>query len=121
MHTEFTLDSLRTAVKRVGASIRWFSNKVCSTLEAFETPKEAEKRRRRAAREGSSTSKERQPKEFGLERYKLHAIGDYVEQICLFGTLDNYNTQPVRCQNGPAIVQFMKLIFNRHRVNKGIG
>jgi hypothetical protein len=83
------------AIKRVGESIRWFANKVCGDIEAFETPKEADKRRRKAAREGSNTSKERQPKEFGLERYKLHAIGDYVEHVQLFGTLDNYNTQPV--------------------------
>ena len=85
------------AVKCVGESIRWFSNNVCAEIEAFETPKEAEKRRRKAARQGSSTSKEKQPRDFGLERYKLHALGDYVEHVQLFGTLDNYNTQPVCC------------------------
>jgi hypothetical protein len=95
MHTESTLDCLQGAIKRVGESIRWFANKVCLNIEAFETPKEAEKRRRRAAKEGHSTPREKQKKDFGLEKIKLHAIGDYVEQVRLLGTLDNYSTQPV--------------------------
>jgi len=34
-------------------------------------------------------------KKFSLETYKLHALGDYVQQICLFGPTDLYSTQIV--------------------------
>ena len=32
---------------------------------------------------------------FNLRTYKLHALGDYVKTIRLFGTTDNYSTQVV--------------------------
>ena len=37
----------------------------------------------------------RKTKTFNLQTYKLHALGDYVEQIRLYGTTDSYSTQPV--------------------------
>jgi hypothetical protein len=93
--TDFTLDDLHTYLKRLGQSIRWFSTKVCGEIEAFETPREAAKRMRKALRQGGKVSKEKQPRQFGLEKYKLHALGDYVEHVKMFATLDNYNTQMV--------------------------
>ena len=35
------------------------------------------------------------PKVLNLRTYKLHALGDYVVQIRMFGTTDSYSTQPV--------------------------
>ena len=35
-------------------------------------------------------------KTFNLLTYKLHALGDYVQTICLFGSTDSYSTQIVR-------------------------
>ena len=31
-----------------------------------------------------------------MSTYKLHALGDYVKSIWLFGTTDNYTTRVVR-------------------------
>ena len=35
------------------------------------------------------------PKLFNLNTYKLHALGDYVHTIHMFGTTDSYTTQIV--------------------------
>ena len=35
-------------------------------------------------------------KTFNLQTSKLHALGDYVETIKMFGTTDSYSTQIVR-------------------------
>ena len=39
------------------------------------------------------TSSTAHPKIFNLSTYKLHALGDYVNTIRLFGTTDSYTTQ----------------------------
>jgi hypothetical protein len=50
------------------------------------------------------------PKIFNMCTYKLHALGDYVASIWLYGTTDNYSTQVV------SFINFSKtrniLIFN---------
>ncbi|KAG2045389.1 hypothetical protein BDR06DRAFT_1015731 [Suillus hirtellus] len=33
------------------------------------------------------------PKAFNMQTYKLHALGDYVSSIKMFGTTDSYTTQ----------------------------
>jgi hypothetical protein len=35
-------------------------------------------------------------KAFNINTYKLHALGDYVNSIKMFGTTDSYTTQIVR-------------------------
>jgi hypothetical protein len=39
--------------------------------------------------------KERKVKVFNISTYKLHALGDYVRTIRMFGTTDSYSTQTV--------------------------
>ena len=41
------------------------------------------------------SSSGRQPKQFNLNTYKYHALGDYCNTIQQFGTTDSYSTQPV--------------------------
>ena len=41
------------------------------------------------------SSSGRQPKQFNLNTYKYHALGDYCNTIRRFGTTDSYSTQPV--------------------------
>ena len=41
------------------------------------------------------TSALRKKKQFNLQRYKYHALGDYVETIRRYGTTDSYSTEPV--------------------------
>jgi hypothetical protein len=35
-------------------------------------------------------------KQFNLNTYKFHALGDYVSMIRMFGTTDSFTTQVVR-------------------------
>ena len=49
-----------------------------------------------AANEKSNdASGTRRPKTLNLNTYKFHALGDYVNTICTFGTTDSYSTEPV--------------------------
>jgi hypothetical protein len=41
------------------------------------------------------SSSGKQPKQFNLNTYKFHALGDYCNTIRRFGTTDSYSTQPV--------------------------
>lgn len=41
------------------------------------------------------SSSGRQPKQFNLNTYKFHALGDYCSTIRRFGTTDSYSTQAV--------------------------
>jgi hypothetical protein len=41
------------------------------------------------------SSSGRQPKQFNLNTYKYHALGDYSNTIRRFGTTDSYSTQTV--------------------------
>ena len=41
------------------------------------------------------SSSGKQPKQFNLNTYKFHALGDYSNTIRRFGTTDSYSTQPV--------------------------
>lgn len=67
----------------------------------MELPCEVAARQRRSeansqSANGGATSGAR-PKAFNLLTYKLHALGDYVGSIRLFGTTDSYTTQIVCC------------------------
>jgi len=41
--------------------------------------------------------KKKKKKSFNLSTYKIHALGDYVHMIRLYGTTDSYNSQTVTC------------------------
>jgi hypothetical protein len=125
MHTESTLTQMEKVTTIIGHQLRDFCNITCKAFATTELPKEAEGRarketRRRARRTPKSASqashasteeppvlaeessqaaaaptKRRNAKTLNLFVYKLHALGDYVRTIRLFGTTDSYSTQIV--------------------------
>jgi hypothetical protein len=112
LHTDVTLEILDDVTTSLGIQLRHFLNTVCKAFNTEELPKEARSRGRRISKaksnyktNGSSTSKGvgtkqvshtgRKAMSFNLNTYKIHALGDYVSHIKLFGTTDSYSTEPV--------------------------
>ncbi|KIK26402.1 hypothetical protein PISMIDRAFT_274760 [Pisolithus microcarpus 441] len=104
MHTETTLFHFDNSTTRLGNDIRKFANECCPAFRTYDLPRETAAR---ARRQGSKTARVpttsavipkpapvgRKQRSFNLATYKLHALGDYVHTIRLFGTTDNYSTQ----------------------------
>ena len=119
MHTDVTLELLSQVTISFGTRIRAFQEKTCAAFSTHELAREqgAQVRRqdkiKKATAETKSnaqkgtkattktisqpqkTSSGRQPKQFNLNTYKYHALGDYCNTIRRFGTTDSYSTQPV--------------------------
>lgn len=102
MHTTTTLALLRSQTTILARRLRRFQSKIASCYKAVETDREHEARKRREVRRGLATESipevvegEKGSTSFSLVTYKLHALGDYVEAIELFGTTDSYSTQIV--------------------------
>lgn len=102
VHTDNTLDILEQATRALGDRLRTFVSETCPLFATKELRREAEARHRRYIRQqmsGASTVQHgvsvRRQKTLNLQTYKLHALGDYVSQIRLFGTTDSYSTQTV--------------------------
>ncbi|KZT38989.1 hypothetical protein SISSUDRAFT_1128360 [Sistotremastrum suecicum HHB10207 ss-3] len=99
IHTDSTLDFLETASKSLGIHLRHFATKISPTFNVLETPREAMKRARNAARrqDGLTTSvassSTRKPVTYGLDRIKLHVLADYASCIREHGATDNYDTR----------------------------
>ena len=106
MHTTSTLDRLEEVTSSLGRQLRYFVKHTCSKFATKELPSEEAARGRRQAKKaaaagragqaaGSKPAKTVRQKIFNLLTYKLHALGDYVRTIRLFGTTDSYSTQSV--------------------------
>ena len=105
LHTDHSLKLLDEACRLLGGQLRKFQDFTCAAFKTMELPSETAARWRQKERSlsttapGSSitktTSAACQPKSFNLTTYKLHALGDYVRNIRLFGTTDSYTTQLV--------------------------
>ena len=104
LHTDHTLDSFDALTRPLGAALRHFAGKFSDCFDTKELPKEADAKKRRAAKSKTKgkTSKPRGQKasiskvRFNLSTYKLHALGDYASTIRQRGTTDSYSTQMVR-------------------------
>lgn len=107
MHTETTLHFLDNSTIRLGRTLRRFKQFTCDSFMTQELPKEAAARgRRKPAYSAKGNLNARPAKKrategtrqrfFNMSTYKLHALGDYVKSIWLFGTTDNFSTQVVR-------------------------
>ncbi|KAF8960115.1 hypothetical protein BDZ97DRAFT_1922371 [Flammula alnicola] len=111
LHTDMTIGWLEQCTANLGKQLRHFQKYTCSFFETQELPKEEAARSRcrkkaassrtrqagsdRPAQSGpSASSANSKAKGFNLIMYKLHALGDYVRNIKLFGTSDSYSTQP---------------------------
>lgn len=124
MHTEHTLNQLDQAIVAIGHELRSFEV-WAEEFKPVELPREAEAcdchKHKRASKKASSSGSsghsapqvvegttlpgpepaaksniKPKAKLFSLFTYKLHALGDYVRTIWLFGTMDSYSTQIVR-------------------------
>ncbi|KAK7681972.1 hypothetical protein QCA50_014935 [Cerrena zonata] len=105
LYTTTTVDVLSKLTHTYGVCLRHFANHLSMAYNTKELPKEeAACIRRRAKQAGSkgpartvtvtmTPSVSAKVKRFQLATYKLHAMGDYVEQITRFGTTDSYSTQ----------------------------
>ena len=99
MHTDSSLEEFRTVTKALGNCLRHFAEVTCTHYNTFETDREVTARKRADARKNPGTSStqgsQRRPKQFSLATFKLHALGDYVDDIKRFGTTDSYTTRTV--------------------------
>ena len=104
LHTDSTIDVLRELTRTFGFKIRHFAKKISILYDTRELPREEAARVRRRAKKTSQTARNANTglsangplrKMFNLLTYKLHALGDYVNQIIRFGTTDSYSTQTV--------------------------
>jgi hypothetical protein len=102
MHSDTTLSLLEETFKTLSRKLRKFRDFTCAAFSAVELPKERAARERKAAREGSGSDNAsagiggRKVKKFNLNTYKFHAMGDYLQSIRLFGTVDSFTSQIVR-------------------------
>jgi len=102
MHTDYTLDIMEHTTAQLAQQMRNFSSETCPAFATKELRREAESRRRRKAQGGPSKTAYspavdvRWPKMLNLCTYKVHALGDYHDQIKMFGTTDSFSTQLVR-------------------------
>ncbi|KAK7054049.1 hypothetical protein R3P38DRAFT_2500851 [Favolaschia claudopus] len=102
MHTDTSLGWLRTATKELGRMLRRFQRVVCPYYDTRELPSEQAARGRRQAKKASQ-GKGKAPmvvrtsakkKEYSMETYKMHGLGDYVPAIPWVGTTNSWSTQP---------------------------
>jgi hypothetical protein len=101
MHSETTLSVLDETFQRLSRRLRKFRDFTCATFATMELPKEKSARERNAARRSGSDNADpgsggRKAKKFNLNTYKFHAMGDYLQTILLFGTVDSFTSQIVR-------------------------
>ena len=97
LHTDATLQILDVTTTDLGNQLRAFQSDTCASFETLELKREAEARQRRQTREGSAANapgilNQRRRKTLNLQTYKIHALGDYVSTIRMFGTTDSYTT-----------------------------
>lgn len=102
IHSETTLSVLDETFQCLSRQLRKFRDFTCATFTTVELPKEKSARERNAARQHSGFdnldpgSGGRKAKKFNLNTYKFHAMGDYLQTIRLFGTVDSFTSQIVR-------------------------
>ncbi|KIK11947.1 hypothetical protein PISMIDRAFT_121797, partial [Pisolithus microcarpus 441] len=96
LHTEDSLKLLEQSLRMLTAQLRHFAEVTCAAFQTKELPSEAAARRRQQKRpQTNNQSGGPRPKVFNMLTYKIHALGDYVQTIKLFGTTDSYTTQIV--------------------------
>ena len=118
VHTETTLKVLDHVTVLFSKALRHFKEVTCPCFSTVETDREYKARHRAAEQRNLKTRQDtnttvamtvestasgarststsgKRPKTFNLLTSKLHALGDYVETIKMFGTTDSYSTQIV--------------------------
>lgn len=123
LHTDDTLDSLDKLTTVLGDQLRKFKKRTCSAFATKELPRETQARENQKAKKVKKSEAAPTPapapaatphmqteesdqtpaprrllKEFSLNTYKNHSLGDYVDMIRRYGTTDSYNTESVSSQ-----------------------
>jgi len=113
------VQDLEKSTARLGDLLRDFQKTVCPEYNTYGLPAEETARTRRRVRKatappsthvyadsgceedeqvqrkGKKKKKTRKTRQFNLDSYKMHSLGDYAKAIRLYGTTDNYNSQTV--------------------------
>ncbi|KAG2058593.1 hypothetical protein BDR06DRAFT_980408 [Suillus hirtellus] len=97
IHTGNSLDLLSQATRCLGQQLQKFQDSTCSAFWTMELPGEIAAHQKNifnlnSAGAGTGPSGAH-PKAFNMQTYKLHALGDYISSIKMFGTTDLYTTQ----------------------------
>ncbi|KIK25405.1 hypothetical protein PISMIDRAFT_96772, partial [Pisolithus microcarpus 441] len=108
MHMDEMLSILEHVTWDLGNRLCSFADETCSAFSMRELRHETEScMRHQACLKGSllahsqvnatapGTATSHCSKVLNLHTYKLHALGDYVSQIWLYGTTDSFSMQPV--------------------------
>lgn len=95
LHTKSTLQLLEKATTDLGFQLRRLVAGVCQKIVAYETPNGRSRRQKDRRSKPAKKDDERKERVFGLFTYKLHALGDYVASIRLFGTTESWSTRTV--------------------------
>jgi hypothetical protein len=104
LHTSSTLEALVKTTRALGASLQEFVKVICSCYAMKELPREEAaqvhcRANVSAKGKGKAMATSDKPNSacgcFNMSIYKLHALGDYVVNIWLYGPTDNYSTQVV--------------------------
>lgn len=113
MHTDDTLKLLDDSTKDLGVKFREFVKKTCPAFNTRELQSEVDARKHRQAKKerkdavcaqsssSASATMERSSqsgrlkKQFNLQTYKFHALGDYAATIGRYGTTDSFSTERV--------------------------
>ena len=101
LHSDDTLDIMDDVTVGLGVQFCEFHDKICPKFQTQELPREAAARQRctqKNHQSGANTETNNQEpylKNFNLETYKYHSLGDYVATIHRFGTTDSYSTTTV--------------------------
>jgi hypothetical protein len=85
-------DKIKKTAAETNSNVQKGKNAIAETKSNAQKGTEATKKPNSQPRKSSSG---RQPKQFNLNTYKFHALGDYCNTIRRFGTTDSYSTQPV--------------------------
>lgn len=102
-HSDLTLDVLDDVTTALGKAFRHFQQEICPVYNTRELKREVDARRRRqskktigsAERDVSGMRSDQVKKEFNIQTYKYHALGDYVKTIRTLGTTDSYSSTVV--------------------------
>jgi hypothetical protein len=106
MHTDATLKHLESLTKEFGLLMRQFRDITCRSFETVELARERAAQIRQRQHDQAKTlnlntgsmSSSQKYKTLNLLTPKFHFLGDYVQNIRLFGCTDSFSTQVV-CTN----------------------
>ncbi|KIM65881.1 hypothetical protein SCLCIDRAFT_22423 [Scleroderma citrinum Foug A] len=93
LHTKDSLNLLEQSLRMLTMQLRQFVEVTCVAFQTKELPSEAAARRWQQGQARTENQSGLRTKTFNMLTYKVHALGDYVQTIRLFGTTDSYSTQ----------------------------